>query len=65
MEWFNKPAEEQLHDIRASLRTISMLMSLYELGPDKAAVLPFKSQEEMAGFFKMMINHLLPEKDRY
>lgn len=65
MEWFNKPAEEQLHDIRASLRTISMLMSLYELGPDKAAVLPFKSQEEMASFFKMMINHLLPEEDRY
>ena len=65
MEWLDKPAEEQLLDIRACLRTISMIMSLYELGPDKAAVLPFKSQEEMAGFFKMMINHLLPEKDRY
>ena len=65
MEWYDNPAEEQLHDIRASLRTISMIMSLYELGPDKAAVLPFKSQEEMASFFKMMINHLLPKEDRY
>ena len=60
-----KSAEEQLKDIRGALSSISMILSLYELGPEQAAVLPFDSQEEMASFFKMMINHLLPKEERY
>jgi len=63
MKWYETP-EGKIQSMQMSLQIISMLLGQYSKEPPDGVV-PFKSQAEMAHWFKLMIDHLLPEDMRW
>ena len=62
--WLERPADSQLAITRSCLKTVSMLLSRYSKEPPDGVV-PFKSQAKMEQWFKLMIDHVLPEDMRW
>lgn len=63
MEWYETP-ENKLSNIQQGLRITSMLLSKYSYDPPEG-VQPFKTTQEMAKYFKLLIDTMLPEELRY
>ena len=56
--------ENGFFSMQQGLRITSMLLSKYSYDPPKG-VQPFKTTQEMAHYFKLLIDTMLPEELRY
>ncbi len=63
MEWHETP-EGKIQSMQMSLQIISMLLGKYSQD-NPTCLRPFKTPAEMAQYFKLMIDILLPEEMRY
>ena len=56
--------ERRFFGMQQGLRIASMLLSKYSYDPPKG-VRPFETTQEMAQYFKLLIDTMLPEELRY
>ena len=59
MEWKDKPINKKYADIQQTLKLIDYYLALYTFPQGQKPVVPFQQVEDMAKFFKMMIDPLI------
>lgn len=56
--------EEKLQEIYSSLSLMDMMLCKYTCDPPRGVV-PFKSTQEMAKYFRALLHVILPEEYQY